>query len=54
MSTLKRYDNLFMRELVRVEFKIRLRENDVKDLISLSNDDNDYLFYNTFSLSFIA
>ena len=36
-----------MRELVRVEFKIQSRENDVENLISLSNNDNDYLFYDT-------
>ena len=54
MKILKRYNNLFMRELVRVEFKIYMRENVIEDLISFSNNNDDYLFYNTFSLSFIT
>ena len=53
MNIFERYDNLFMRELVRIKFKIHSRENDVKNFISLSNDDNDYLFCDTFSLLFI-
>ena len=54
MNSFKRYDNFFIRELMRVEFKIHLRENNIKNLISFSNNNDDYLFYNTFSLSFIA
>ena len=48
MSTLKRYDNLFIRELVRFKFKIHSRENNVKNLISFSNNDNDYFFMTRF------
>ena len=33
-----------------MKFKIYTRENVVENLISFSNDDDDYLFYNTFSL----
>ena len=55
MNILKRYDNFFMREFMRVKFKFYIRENAiVENFISFSNDDNDYLFYNTFSLSFIS
>ena len=43
-----------MRELMRVEFEIRSRENIIKNLIFFSNNDDDYLFYNISSLSFIA
>ena len=43
-----------MREFVRIEFKIYMRENVIENLISFSNDNNDYLFYNIFSLSFIT
>ena len=53
MNIFKRYDNLFMREFIRIKFKIHSRENDVEDFISFSNDDDDYLFYNTFSSLFI-
>ena len=38
---------------MRVEFKIRSRENNVENLISFSNNDDDYLFCNTFSLLFV-
>ena len=47
---LKRYNNFFM----RVEFKIQSHKNNTENLIPFSNNDNDYLFYNTFSLSFIT
>ena len=43
-----------MRELVRIEFKSYMRKNVIEDLIPLSNDNDDYLFYDTSSLSFIA
>ena len=55
MNILKRYDNLFVRELVRVKFKSYTRENVItKNLISLLNNNNDYLFYNTSSLLSIS
>ena len=55
MSILKRYNNLFMRELMRVEFKFYTRKNVVtKNLISFLNDDNDCLFCDIFSLLFIS
>ena len=54
MNTLKRYNNLFVRELVHIEFKIQSRENNVENLIPLSNNNNDYLFYNTSLSSSVA
>ena len=54
MNILKRYDNFFVRKLVRIEFKTHMRENVIKNLIPLLNDDDDYLFYNTFLSLFVA
>ena len=55
MNILKRYNNFFMRELVRVEFKFYMRKNAIiKNLIFLSNNNNNYLFYNISSLLLIS
>ena len=44
-----------MRELVRIKSKFHIRENVIiKNLIPFSNNDNNYLFYNTPPLSFIS
>ena len=44
-----------MRELVRIEFKSYMRENVIiENLIFFSNNNNDYLFYNISSLSFVS
>ena len=55
MNILKRYNNFFTRELVRVEFKFYMRKNAIiENLIFLSNNDNNYLFYNISSLLLIS
>ena len=44
-----------MRELIRIKFKFYTRKNVViEDLILFSNDNDDYLFYNTSSLLFVS
>ena len=44
-----------MREFMRIEFKFHTRKNViVENLISLLNNNNDYLFYNTPSLLSIS
>ena len=55
MITLKRYNNFFIRELMRVTFKIRLNKNNVKNPFFFSNNNyNNDFFNNIFFIIYYA